>query len=157
MELLSPNYPDSFPDDDVVEWYFEVPSKHKAAVQVLKLREPVCLKKQTAMEYHNRARGAMVVRLGAAQPEQTQGNFSLTLRNCEMDRRRSGSPGLSLSLLVSSSSESVPGLWEICSNSFSFKLNPWCWDAALTAGALFGVYRVGFGWINDLTYMLKQV
>lgn len=110
MELLSPNYPDSFPDDDVMEWYFEVPNKHKAAVRVLKLTEPACLKKDTAVEYHNRARGAMVVKLEAPQPEQREGSFSLTLRNCEMDRRRSGSPGLSLSLLVSSSSESFPGV-----------------------------------------------
>lgn len=110
LELLSPNYPDSFPDDDVMEWYFEVPNKHKAAVQVLKLKQPACLKKDTALEYHNRARGAVVVRPGAPQPEQSQGSFSLTLRNCEMDKKRSDSPGLSLSLLVSSSSESSPGL-----------------------------------------------
>lgn len=119
LELLSPNYPVSFPDDDVMEWYFEVPNKHKAAVRVLKLTEPVCLKKDTALEYHNRARGAVVVRPAAPQPEQRQGSFSLTLRNCEMDKKRSGSPGLSLSLLVSSSSESVPGqdsFFSQCSN-----------------------------------------
>lgn len=86
-----------------------VPDKHKAAVRVLRLTEPVCLKKSTALEYHNTARGAVVVRPAAPQPEQRQGNFSLTLRNCEVDKRRSSSPGLSLSLLVSSASESFPG------------------------------------------------
>lgn len=109
LELLSPNYPGSFPDDDVMEWYFEVPNKHKAAVKVLKLTQPVCLKKDAALEYHNNARGAVVVRPGDPQPEQRQGSFSLTLRNCEMDKKRSDSTGLSLSLLVSSSSESSPG------------------------------------------------
>lgn len=110
LELLSPNYPVSFPDDDVMEWYFQLPSKHRAAVQVLRLTEPVCVKKSTALEYQSRARAAVVVRPTAPQPEQRQGNFSLTLRNCEMDKKRSASPGLSLGLLVSSSSESFPGL-----------------------------------------------
>lgn len=91
-----------------MEWYFEVPNKHKVAVQVAKLTEPVCLKKNTAVEYHNRARGAVVASLAASQPEQRQGNFTLTLRNCEMDTR-SGSSGLSIRLLVSSSSDSFPG------------------------------------------------
>uniref|UniRef100_A0A3Q1CT44 CUB domain containing protein 1a n=1 Tax=Amphiprion ocellaris TaxID=80972 RepID=A0A3Q1CT44_AMPOC len=100
-ELLSPNYPDSFPDDDVMEWYFEVPDKHKAVVQFGNLTEPRCLKKETAVEYHSKGRGALVLRLTDTQPVQNQGSFSLTLRNCEMDRRRTGSPGLSLNLKVS--------------------------------------------------------
>lgn len=107
-ELLSPNYPDSFPDDDVMEWYFQVPDKHKISVQLLKLTEPRCLKKDTAVEYHSSGRGALVLRLTDPQPDQSQGNFSLTLRNCEMDRRRAGSPGLSLNLKVTSSSKSSP-------------------------------------------------
>lgn len=110
LELLSPNYPVSFPDDDVMEWFFEVPNKHKAAVRVLKVTQPVCLKKDTALEYHSIARGAVVVPPTGPQPEQRQGSFSLTLRNCEMDKKRTGVPGLSLSLLVSSSSETLPGL-----------------------------------------------
>uniref|UniRef100_A0A3Q3WHI0 Uncharacterized protein n=1 Tax=Mola mola TaxID=94237 RepID=A0A3Q3WHI0_MOLML len=113
-ELLSPNYPDSFPDDDVMDWYFQVPDKHKVSVQVLKLSQPLCLKKETALEYHSRATEASVRRLTDPQPDQSQGNFSLTLRNCEMDRRRSGSPGLSVSLNVSSSSQSSSGLCIIC-------------------------------------------
>lgn len=100
-ELLSANYPDSFPDDDVMEWRFQIPEKHKAAVKFLTLTEPRCLKKETAVEYHRREIGALVLRLTDAQPSQIQRNFSLTLRNCEMDRSRAGSPGLSLSLKVS--------------------------------------------------------
>ncbi|XP_034554195.1 CUB domain-containing protein 1a [Notolabrus celidotus] len=109
-ELLSPNYPESFPDDDVMEWYFQVPDKHKATVQFLKVVQPRCLKKEAAVEYHSKGRGALVLRLSDSQPEQNQGNFSLTLRNCEMDRRRTDSPGLSLNLRVSSSSKSIPAV-----------------------------------------------
>ncbi|CAJ1061538.1 CUB domain-containing protein 1a [Xyrichtys novacula] len=105
-ELLTPNYPHSFPDDDVMEWYFQVPDKHKATVQFSNVTQPRCLKKEAAVEYHSRARGASVLKLSEPQPEQNQGNFSLTLRNCEMDRRRAGSPGLSLNLRVSSTKSS---------------------------------------------------
>uniref|UniRef100_A0A3Q3ER17 CUB domain containing protein 1a n=1 Tax=Labrus bergylta TaxID=56723 RepID=A0A3Q3ER17_9LABR len=110
-ELLPPNYPDSFPDDDLMEWYFQVPDKHKASVQFLNLVQPRCLKKEAAVEYHSRGRVALVMRLSDPQPEQNQGDFSLTLRNCEMDRRRAGSPGLILNLRVSSSSKSSLGRW----------------------------------------------
>ncbi|KAM9851622.1 CUB domain-containing protein 1a [Aulostomus maculatus] len=107
-ELLSPNYPDSFPDDDVMDFYFQFEAKQKATVHFLDLTQPRCLKKETAVEYHSRGRGALVLRLTDTQPVQNQGDFSLTLRNCEMDRRRAGSPGLSLKLKVSTSRASSP-------------------------------------------------
>ncbi|XP_042346752.1 CUB domain-containing protein 1a [Plectropomus leopardus] len=107
-ELFSPNYPDSFPDDDVMEWYFQVPDKHKISVQFLNLIEPRCLKKQTAVKYQSKGRVASVLKLKDPQPAQDQGNFALTLTNCEMDRRRAGSPGLSLSLKVSSLHTGLP-------------------------------------------------
>ncbi|XP_041648618.1 CUB domain-containing protein 1a [Cheilinus undulatus] len=110
VELLSPNYPDSFPDDDVMEWHFQIPDRHKASVQFLNLQQPRCLKKEAAVEYHSRVRGALVLRLSVPQPEQNQGNFSLILRNCEMDRRQDDSPGLRLNLKVTSSSITVPAV-----------------------------------------------
>lgn len=112
VELLSPNYPESFPDDDVMEWYFELPLRHKAVVQLLKAIQPYCLKKSVAMEYN--ATGVSVRRLTEPQPDQSNGNFTMKLRNCEMDRRRAGSPGLSLSFKVSSSSISSTGLYISC-------------------------------------------
>uniref|UniRef100_A0A8C2XKU0 CUB domain containing protein 1a n=1 Tax=Cyclopterus lumpus TaxID=8103 RepID=A0A8C2XKU0_CYCLU len=120
-ELLSPNYPDSFPDDDVMEWYFQVPENQKTAIQFLNLTQPHCLKKDTAMEYHSTGRGAMVRSLKDPQPGDMHGKFSLTLRNCEMDRRSVGSPGLSLNLRVSSSRARSTGLLCI---SFFFRSLP---------------------------------
>uniref|UniRef100_A0A3B4UXV4 CUB domain containing protein 1a n=1 Tax=Seriola dumerili TaxID=41447 RepID=A0A3B4UXV4_SERDU len=102
-ELLSPNYPDSFPDDDVMEWYFQVPKKHKTDIQFMNLTQPSCRKKETAVEYHSKGRAALVLSLTEVQPHPNWGNFSMTLRNCEMDRGRAGSPGLSLSVKVSTS------------------------------------------------------
>ncbi|XP_069549359.1 CUB domain-containing protein 1a [Brachyistius frenatus] len=112
-ELLSPNYPDSFPDDDVMEWYFQVPDKHRTAVQFLNLTQPRCLKKETAVEVHSRGRAALVLSLMDTHMYQNEGNFSLTLRNCEMDRRRASSPGLSLNLKVSALNQSYPVLCKV--------------------------------------------
>lgn len=109
-DLLSPNYPDSFPDNDSMEWYFDVPDKYQTTVQLLNLVQPSCLKKETAAEYYSTGRSALILRLTDTQPDQTQGDFSLTLRNCEMDRRRSGSPGLSVNIKVSASSTASLGL-----------------------------------------------
>ncbi|KAM9783335.1 CUB domain-containing protein 1a [Neosynchiropus ocellatus] len=107
-ELLSPNYPESFPDDDVMEWHFEVSDKQRAVVEFQELVQPRCVKKQTAVEYHCRGRGALVLKLTDPPPVQNQGNFSLTLRNCEMDRSRAGLPGLSLKIKVSVSTLKSP-------------------------------------------------
>ncbi|XP_061144146.1 CUB domain-containing protein 1a [Syngnathus typhle] len=107
-ELLSPNFPESFPDDDVMEWYFELTNKQRAAIKFLNLTEPRCLKKETAAEYHNKGRLALVTALTDTQPLQSQGDFSLILRNCEMDRRQAGSPGLSLKLKVTALRTSAP-------------------------------------------------
>ncbi|XP_053289217.1 CUB domain-containing protein 1 [Pleuronectes platessa] len=102
--LLSPNYPDSFPDDDLMEWYFHVPDNHKTAVRFFNLTQPSCLKKETAVEYHSKGTAAVVASLTDPKLEQRLGNFSMTLRNCEMERRRADSPGLSLQVQVSTSS-----------------------------------------------------
>lgn len=113
-ELLSPNYPDSFPDDDVMEWYFEIPAKLRVSVQFLNLTQPRCLKKETAMEYHSKGRAALLLNLMDTQQALNQGDFSLMLRNCEMDRRRAGSPGFSLSIKVSASTADSRGVYIGC-------------------------------------------
>lgn len=110
VQLFSPNYPGSFPDDDVMEWFFHLPERHSALVQLLKATSPHCQKKNVALEYHSSARGAAVLRITDPQPLQNHGNFSLMLRNCEVDKKRSGSQGLTLSFKVSSSSQSSQGL-----------------------------------------------
>lgn len=129
LELFSPNYPGSFPDDDVMEWYFVVPEKHKASIQLFNLTQPQCLKKEVAVEYHRLTRTALLVGLTEAQPEQREGGFTMTLRNCQMDRRRAGSPGLSMNFRVSASN--TPVLCEVNLSKLPHslhlkKLNPLC-------------------------------
>ncbi|KAK0140712.1 CUB domain-containing protein 1 [Merluccius polli] len=101
VELLSPNYPESFPDDDVVEWEFEVPSKHSAAVRVVNHTQPACRKKETGVEYHGVGRQALVLGLADPQPAKTLQNFTLTLRNCEMVPTRGTPHGLTARFSVS--------------------------------------------------------
>ncbi|XP_031608066.2 CUB domain-containing protein 1-like isoform X2 [Oreochromis aureus] len=103
-ELLSPDYPESFPDDDIMEWYFRVPDKHRVDVQFLNLTQPDCVKKEVAVEYHQKGRVTSVLGLNDTQPLQNQGDFLLTLRNCEMERAPADSPGLTFTLKVSASS-----------------------------------------------------
>ncbi|KAM8870718.1 CUB domain-containing protein 1a [Spinachia spinachia] len=114
-ELLSPNYPDSFPDDDLMEWYVQVPDKHAAGIQFLNLSEPLCLKKEAGMEYHSNFRAAVLLSLTEAQPAHIQGTFALMLRNCEMDRRRAR--GLSLHFKVSASSAGASVSCEVNMNN----------------------------------------
>ncbi|XP_039868873.1 CUB domain-containing protein 1a isoform X4 [Simochromis diagramma] len=103
-ELLSPDYPESFPDDDIMEWYFQVPDKHGVDVQFLNLTQPDCVKKEVAVEYHQKGRVTSVLGLNETQPLQNHGDFLLTLRNCEMERAPADSPGLTFTLKVSASS-----------------------------------------------------
>uniref|UniRef100_A0A4W5RC51 CUB domain containing protein 1a n=1 Tax=Hucho hucho TaxID=62062 RepID=A0A4W5RC51_9TELE len=110
-ELLSPNYPNSFPDDDLMEWKFVVPPKHNATVVFLSQTQPQCLKKEPAVEYHRGdGRFAVVKKLSDPQPAQRRDSFSLILRNCEMNRIGDGSTGLSLRFKVSAKRRSLPGL-----------------------------------------------
>lgn len=112
-ELLSPDYPESFPDDDIMEWYFQVPDKHGVDVQFLNLTQPDCVKKEVAVEYHQKGRVTSVLGLNDTQPLQNQGDFLLTLRNCEMERAQADSPGLTFTLKVSASSPASTGLYHI--------------------------------------------
>uniref|UniRef100_A0A3Q4I337 CUB domain containing protein 1a n=1 Tax=Neolamprologus brichardi TaxID=32507 RepID=A0A3Q4I337_NEOBR len=120
--LLSPDYPESFPDDDTMEWYFHIPDKHGVDVQFLKLTQPDCVKKEVAVEYHQKGRVTSVLGLNETQPLQNQGDFLLTLRNCEMERAPADSPGLTFTLKVSASSPASTGLYVISTHSFILTL-----------------------------------
>lgn len=123
LELYSPNYPGSFPDDDVMEWYFMVPKEHKASIELFNLTQPRCQRKETAMEYHRMARLATLVSLMEAQPEQREGGFTMTLRNCEMDRRKASSTGLSMNFKVSVSKANTQVSCEVDLRKKSFSLH----------------------------------
>ncbi|XP_061113959.1 CUB domain-containing protein 1-like [Conger conger] len=101
-KYFSPNYPRSFPDDDLMTWEIHVPPEHNFTVQFLKYTEPQCVKKEVVVEYHKTDNMSMMFTgksLSSPQPANRQGNFSLSLRNCEMERKSSA--GLTLNFQVS--------------------------------------------------------
>lgn len=110
MELLSPNFPESFPDDDLVEWEFWMPTGHQARVTVLNHTLPACRKKEAALEYHIGGRVTLLLGLAQPQPDGNLPNFTMTLKNCEMNRARGNPRGLSAHFRVSSVHAGVPGL-----------------------------------------------
>ncbi|KAM9310155.1 CUB domain-containing protein 1a [Pholidichthys leucotaenia] len=103
LEMFSPNYPDSFPDNGVMEWFFQVPERRKAIVHFLKLTRPNCKKNGAKVEYHSNGKLLSVETLTNCQPTQNLRNFSLTLKNCEMERKGVGSSGLAVKFKVSAS------------------------------------------------------
>ncbi|XP_076827692.1 CUB domain-containing protein 1a [Brachyhypopomus gauderio] len=104
QEFLSPNYPDSFPDDDVIMWTFHVPPKYYATMKILNHAEPRCRRKDVRLEYQ--LNGRIVVRkLDEAQLSEHPGPFNLSLQNCKEDVGPPSS-GLSLQFRVSAAKRS---------------------------------------------------
>ncbi|KAJ8290842.1 hypothetical protein GJAV_G00018230 [Gymnothorax javanicus] len=93
-EFFSPNYPHSFPDDDLMTWDFQIPTQHNFTMRILDFTEPRCIKKDVVVEYHTVDNPKiMKMFIGKSlrdpQPVNRPGNFSLSLRNCEMERKAS--------------------------------------------------------------------
>ncbi|XP_014851489.1 PREDICTED: CUB domain-containing protein 1-like isoform X1 [Poecilia mexicana] len=102
--LLTPNYPDSFPNAELMEWYFHIPNNYKTAIKFSIPKNPTCLKDKTYVEFRNKVTSSKDVLLRGDQPVQKQGSFSLRLKNCHMDTQRPD--GLSMSLTVTAFPES---------------------------------------------------
>ncbi|XP_046887959.1 CUB domain-containing protein 1a [Hypomesus transpacificus] len=105
-ELFSPNYPDGFPDDDLMEWRLAAQPRYSSSITFLGVSGRRCLKKEAGVGYQRSGSGVLGLGLDDPQPTRLPGSFSLTLRNCEVDLKH---PGLSLHLLVSTTRGSPPG------------------------------------------------
>ncbi|KAJ8273173.1 hypothetical protein GJAV_G00098480 [Gymnothorax javanicus] len=109
-ELFSANYPGNFPDDDLMMWSFAVPLNYNYTVEFLKHTAPRCLKKDVMLEYEQEGgQFSIGKKLADPQPKDQQGNFTMSLTNCETDRR-GNPPGLSLNFQVSVVKSSHPVL-----------------------------------------------
>ncbi|KAJ8334599.1 hypothetical protein SKAU_G00402380 [Synaphobranchus kaupii] len=109
-ELFSVNYPNDFPDDDLMMWDFTVPSNYNYSVEFLKYSAPTCLKKGVVVEYKRKGgRYTFGSKLTDTQPQDQQGSFTMSLTNCETDHR-GNPPGLSLNFQVSVIKSSHPTL-----------------------------------------------
>ncbi|KAI1901865.1 hypothetical protein AGOR_G00038830 [Albula goreensis] len=108
-ELFSANYPDNFPDDDLMMWDFRVPPNYNYTVKFLENTAPRCLRKEVAVEYQQDGKYKIGRKLTDTQPTQQQGSFTMSLTNCETDRR-GNPPGLSLKFQVAVVKSSHPVL-----------------------------------------------
>ncbi|XP_033855278.2 CUB domain-containing protein 1-like [Acipenser ruthenus] len=91
VNLLSPNYPLSFSDDDIMSWMFTVPENNKADVLFLNYTQPNCDKKREGVEYV--LPGSQFTSgksLTDQQPSSIRGNFKMQLENCEMVKSNPG-------------------------------------------------------------------
>ncbi|KAG7336233.1 hypothetical protein KOW79_000926 [Hemibagrus wyckioides] len=99
QEFFSPNYPESFPDDDLITWAFQVPYKYYSTVHILNYTMPRCDTKDTRMEYQLYSK-TMVKKLSEPQLSEHQGSFNLSLQNCNVDTQ-SSSTSLTLHFKIS--------------------------------------------------------
>ncbi|XP_030004103.1 CUB domain-containing protein 1 [Sphaeramia orbicularis] len=80
--LTSPNYPQSFPDNEVMQWDFIVPSMHNYTMHFNDHMAPECLQKEVMVEYYKEGKRVAQRSLTDPQPMHQQGNFNMMLKNC---------------------------------------------------------------------------
>ncbi|XP_060725820.1 CUB domain-containing protein 1a [Tachysurus vachellii] len=88
QDFFSPNYPESFPDDDLITWAFQVPYKYYSTVHILNYTIPRCKLKDVRLEYQLFSK-IMVKKLSEPQLSEHQGSFDLSLHNCHVDTQSS--------------------------------------------------------------------
>uniref|UniRef100_A0A3Q1HUW5 CUB domain containing protein 1a n=1 Tax=Anabas testudineus TaxID=64144 RepID=A0A3Q1HUW5_ANATE len=105
-DFLTPNYPDSFPDKQQMQWNFTVPAMHNYTVHFRKHTDPECIKNDVEVEYLKEDKKPTKLTVTDPQPKHEQGNFNMVLRNCETNTTLQG---LSLNYRVSVMRSGHPG------------------------------------------------
>lgn len=70
--------------DYTMMWNFVIPPKHNFTVHFLKYNEPKCQRKTVQVLYQQANMTPVEKKLTDDQPENYQGNFSLSLTNCDV-------------------------------------------------------------------------
>ncbi|XP_060486783.2 CUB domain-containing protein 1 isoform X1 [Panthera onca] len=100
--LMSANYPDGFPEDELMTWQFVVPPHLRASVSFLHFNVSNCEKKEERVEYYipGSTTNPEVFKLGDKQPGNMAGNFNLSLQGCDQDAQNPGILRLQFQVLV---------------------------------------------------------
>lgn len=111
INIVTPNYPGDFPDNEPMQWMFSVPDMHNYTISFGNAEAPAeCLNGDVVVEYQKEEKN-MTKSLMDPQPKQQQGSFNMILKNCETNRTLSG---LSLSYSVSVMRSGHPGkTWDL--------------------------------------------
>ncbi|KAM4821674.1 CUB domain-containing protein 1 [Thomomys bottae] len=100
--LMSANYPDAFPEDELMTWQFVIPAHLRASVSFLNFSVSNCARKEERVEYYipGSTTNPEVFKLGDKQPGNMAGNFNLSLQGCDQDVQSPGILRLQFQVLV---------------------------------------------------------
>lgn len=100
--LMSANYPDGFPEDELMTWQFVIPPHLRASVSFLHFNVSNCEKKEERVEYYipGSTTNPEVYKLADKQPGNMAGNFNLSLQGCDQDAQNPGILRLKFQVLV---------------------------------------------------------
>ncbi|XP_024154038.1 CUB domain-containing protein 1 isoform X2 [Oryzias melastigma] len=96
--LFSANYLKRFPNEQQMQWSFNVPGMHNYSVSFLDHTNPECIQDNVVVEYQKENGKSVQLSLTDPQPQHQQGNFQMVLKNCQTN---TSLPGLTLSYKVS--------------------------------------------------------
>ncbi|XP_071356553.1 CUB domain-containing protein 1 [Trachinotus anak] len=89
-DIITPNYPRDFPDDQKMQWNFTVPGMHNYTMHFRGHTAPECLSSEVEVEYQKEGKKVTKLTLTDPQPEHQQGNFNMVLKNCKTNRTLQG-------------------------------------------------------------------
>lgn len=100
--LMSANYPEGFPEDELMTWQFVLPAHLRASVSFLRFNVSNCEKKEERVEYYipGSTTNPEVFKLEDQQPGNMAGNFNLSLQGCDQDAQNPGILRLQFQVLV---------------------------------------------------------
>ena len=103
----SAHYPDSFPTEEQMTWDIRVPGMHNYSVVFTDHRLPEeCLAGEVRLQYQGAGGKVTPLGLDAPQPRHKQGDFNLSLSNCQPNQTLDG---LRLDFTVSVMRSGHPG------------------------------------------------
>lgn len=88
--FITPNYPKDFPDNEDMQWDFNVPGMHNYSITFTDHTAPECLSKDVVVEYNKEDNKMTKLSLTDPQPKHQQGNFQMVLRNCVTNKTLQG-------------------------------------------------------------------
>ncbi|XP_051519401.1 CUB domain-containing protein 1-like [Myxocyprinus asiaticus] len=97
-DYFTPNYAIGLFSDERIKWNFAVEPMHNFSILFQDYAAPECQKRALSLEYTLGDKTVLTKTLKDDQPANKQGDFSLTLANCD---QKKGTKGLSLNFRVS--------------------------------------------------------
>ncbi|XP_056154697.1 CUB domain-containing protein 1 [Lampris incognitus] len=89
-DFITVNYPNGFPDNQQMKWDFTVPGMHNYSMHFRDHTLPECLSKDVKVEYQKEGKRSTNLTLTDRQPAHKQGNFNMSLWNCETNTTLQG-------------------------------------------------------------------